>query len=216
MQRKQVHFSQDVLCTPSPSYSMSSLPSSHGPLTPPQGAFNAYLPFAAGGGPTAPHPILAFNAARAPSIFFDVSLPPQNIQLQPPLVLASILGEHATFPGAPSLVLVHPRLPWEIIIRPAEGKYVRVCDVLAGIYSALRKDASGADYAGLPSRAAQNEVNAAFARRWMRMPDMGAKTIEKNKGLKRVDFLGAGLVFCGLIKSQKGPNCWELVLTAAP
>ncbi|KAJ6569582.1 hypothetical protein B0H19DRAFT_1136126, partial [Mycena capillaripes] len=187
-------------------YSVTSLPSSYGPYTPPQNTFNAYLP-AAG---VAIHPVLSF-AGPTPYLFFDVTLPHQNVkpstQLSP-----SVLYEAATTPSLPSLVLVHPRLRWQIAIQPSEGKYVRVVDVLSGIYTSLRQQATASDFEALP-RSAQSEITAAFSRRFSRMPDPSGKAVEKSKGLKRVDFLGSSITFAGLSKSQMGHNCWDLLLS---
>ncbi|KAJ7139522.1 hypothetical protein C8R44DRAFT_764689 [Mycena epipterygia] len=206
MPGKHVHFSEDVLFppTPSPTYSSSSLPSSSGPFTPPQ--VGAYLPNG-----VAVHPVLQFTGPQ-PHLFFDVTLPIQNLRLSTNIP-AEVVNEHATAPPLPSIVLSHPRLrAWEITIKPKAGKYVRVGDVLEGIYTSLRKPATGQDYDSLPSRAAQSEVTAAFTRRWTRIPDMTAKSVEKSKGLKRVDFLGSTVTFAGLFPSKQGPNYWVLNL----
>ncbi|KAJ7767515.1 hypothetical protein DFH07DRAFT_808771 [Mycena maculata] len=207
MPGKHVHFSEDVHFppTPSPSYTVTSLPSSYGPVTPPQ---NTYLPMT---GMPAIHPVLEFTGC-APPLSFDVTLPVQNVKPSTNIFSPNILYENATAPAVASLVITHPRLLWDITIRPSEGKCVRVCDVLSGIYTSLRQQASGTDYESLPSHTAKSEVTAAFARRWMRIPDPAAKSVEKSKGLKRVDFLGSTVTFGGLSRSQSGPNYWNLVL----
>ncbi|KAJ7480093.1 hypothetical protein B0H11DRAFT_2026502 [Mycena galericulata] len=210
---KHVHFSEEIQYTypptPSPTYSSTSLPSSYGPLTPPQNAFNAYLPMTGMAGMA--HPALQYSG-QPPQLRFDVTLPPQNVKPSSSTMSPNVLYENATAPPVASIVLVHPRLLWEITIRPSDGNYVRVCDVLAEIYKSLRQQATGSDYDALPSRAAQTEVTAAFTRRWTRIPDPAAKTIEKSKGLKRVDFLGNTVTFAGISKSQSGPNHWNLLL----
>ncbi|KAJ7651988.1 hypothetical protein DFH06DRAFT_1331207 [Mycena polygramma] len=205
MPGKHVHFSEDVVFppTPSPSYSVSSLPSSYGPYTPPQN--NAYLPGAA----FTTHPVLGW-AGPTPYLSFDVTLPHGNVQPTkniPP----SVLHEQATSPPLSSLVLVHPSLPWQIAVHATRGRAVTVSDVLSGIYTSLRQQASAAEYGSLtPVR--QKEVTAAYTRRWTRMPNPSGQAVEKAKGLKRVDFLGPTVAFAGISQSQMGPNCWNLLL----
>ncbi|KAJ7922936.1 hypothetical protein B0H13DRAFT_1194682 [Mycena leptocephala] len=207
MPGKHVHFSEDVVFppTPSPSYSVTSLPSSYGPFTPPQNAFNAYLPSATG---VALHCVLA--SGPNPYLFFDVTLPHQNVKLNPNIP-SRVLYEPATTPPLPSLVILNSDLRWRITIQPMEGKFVRVIDVLSGIYTSLRQQATSSDFEALPP-IAQRAVTAAFTHRWTRIPDHSAKAVERSKGLKRVDFLGGKVTFAGLSPSQMG-NCWTLTVT---
>ncbi|KAJ7226088.1 hypothetical protein GGX14DRAFT_642808 [Mycena pura] len=211
---KHVRFSDNVVSTPSPAFSLASLPSSYGPLTPPQAAFNAYLPMT---GVAAVNPVLTFAGPMAPPhLSFDVTLPAANVRPSKRNMNmdSSILLQPATNPPLPMLILTHPRLrTWKIQITPAEGGgYVRVIDVLEGIYASLRQQATAADYESLPSRDAQRDVTGAFTRRWSLMPDAAGRSLEKAKGLKRVDFLGSTFMFAGLVQSQQGPNYWDLVL----
>ncbi|KAJ7293885.1 hypothetical protein C8J57DRAFT_1270279 [Mycena rebaudengoi] len=210
MPGKHVHFSTDVNfpSTPSPTYSSSSLPSSYGPWTPP--AFTPYLP--TNGGIPAMHPVLC--PASTPHLVFDVTLPAENVKPNPSYPLSpNILLADATSPPLPSIVLTLPQLPrWPIIIKPSEGKSVRVMDVIHGIYTSLRLGAAAADFQALPPHI-QSLVTGAFVRRYTRMPDGTSAKLEKSKGLKRVDFLGAGVKFVGLSKSMEGPNVWQLHLS---
>ncbi|KAF8213721.1 hypothetical protein K438DRAFT_1804526 [Mycena galopus ATCC 62051] len=214
MPGKTVRFSDDVVSppTPSPTFSSTSLPSSYGPFTPPN-AFNPYMPLnMAGVAASGLHHTLAYTGAK-PLLCFDVTLPPDNVKPATNNMAPTILCEYATKQEFSSLVLVHPRLGrWRITVQPAEGKVVLVRDVLSAIYTSLRQAASAADFASLPP-AAQVEVTAAFNRRWARMPTPQTKAIEQKKGLKRVDFLGSMVTFAGLLKSQSGQNCWELLLS---
>ncbi|KAJ6627002.1 hypothetical protein B0H10DRAFT_1780465 [Mycena sp. CBHHK59/15] len=212
MPGKHVHFSEDVSFppTPSPTFSSNSLPSSYGPLTPPPFNSNQYLP--ANGVPMI-HPTLA-PATPMPYLLFDVTLPAENVKPSPNARLSQgIIFEAATSPPLPSILVVHPQIPrWPIIITPSEGKYVRVCDVLAGIYKSLRTSAGEADFQALPA-SAQAEVTAAFKRRFQRMPDPASMKLENKKGLKWVDFLGSAVRFVGLSKAAEGPNVWQLHLS---
>jgi hypothetical protein len=210
MPGKTVRFSEDVVFppTPSPTFSNTSLPSSYGPLTPPN-AFNHYAQLNAGGEQGTIHPVLEFRGPAAPYLCFDVTLPQQNVT--PSTKMSSdVLMNPATKEGLSTLILVHPRLgAWHITVRPAEGKVVLVRDVLSAIYTSLRQPATGADFDSLPPPV-QREVGAAFARRWARMPPQ-MQNAERAKGLKRVDFLGSGVTFAGLSKSQMA-GCWNLLL----
>ncbi|KAJ7785707.1 hypothetical protein B0H16DRAFT_1294095 [Mycena metata] len=206
---RHVRFAENVAytATPSPSYSVSSLPSSYGPWTPPN-AFNGNMPLSA----SAPmlHPMLGF-AGPEPNVVFDVTLPTINIR---PMknIPHSVLMEEATFPRVPSLVLTHPRLFWTITVEPSDGgNWVLVRDVFNAIYASLRQQASAGEYDRLGSDV-QRQVTKAFSKRYARMPNAQSQTLEKSKGLKRVDFLGSMVTFMGLTPSQIGPNYWELVL----
>ncbi|KAJ6519271.1 hypothetical protein C8R45DRAFT_16633 [Mycena sanguinolenta] len=215
MPGKHVRFTDDdvVFPTPSPTFSAtSSLPSSYGgPMTPPNGP-NLYMPLNMGV-PAAIHPVLEFTQGTIPPLFFDVTLPAENVKPSTNNIPQQVLGIPATNQQLSTLVLVHPRLgKWRINVQPAGGKVVLVQDVLNAIYTSLRQQASGADFESLPP-AAQIEVTAAFTRRWTRMPTPQTQKIEKSKGLKRVDFLGSTVTFAGLLRSQFGPNCWELMLS---
>ncbi|KAJ7171815.1 hypothetical protein C8R43DRAFT_979534 [Mycena crocata] len=210
MPGKHVHFSSDVEYpeTPSPAYSYASLPSSSGPRTPP----NPYLPLHAGPGITT-NPALAATKHTSIPLYFDVTIPTQNITcLLSNISRKQLLCEPATAPTLPSMVITHPLVPhWQISVKPSEGvRYVRVCDVLEAIYTSLRLQATGADFSRLTPHQ-QNTVTAAFTRRWMKIPDRTGQTIEQAKGLKRVDFLGNAIYFAGLMQSpQNGPNHWTL------
>ncbi|KAF7320138.1 hypothetical protein MKEN_00798300 [Mycena kentingensis (nom. inval.)] len=205
---KTVRFldADDVCFTPSPSYSVSSLPSSSGPMTPPF----QYQPMVA-----APHPHLVLQPTghNTPNLLYNVSLPAANVV--PSKINAhmpqSVMLESATSPALSSVRIVHPRLgtKWAIVVTPASGNFVRVADVLEGIYASLRQNASSADYDCLPEHA-KKEVTAAFQRRYHQMPDPTMQQMEKHKGLKRVDFLGATVAFHGLVPSTAVPGAFEL------
>ncbi|KAJ7151589.1 hypothetical protein C8R46DRAFT_1122510 [Mycena filopes] len=209
MSSRHVHFAESVAyaATPSPSYSVSSLPSSSGPWTPPN-AFNGNLPL--GAGVPALHPLLGVG----PNVAFDVTMPSENICPMKHIaqsVSLSALREPATFPAAPSLVLTHPQLFWTIAVQPQDGNVVLVRDVFNAIYASLRTPASSNDFERLQSDA-KRQVTKAFTKRFSRIPDPAQAGFEKSKGLKRVDFLGSMVTFKGLSRSQMGPNCWDLVL----
>ncbi|KAK7064739.1 hypothetical protein R3P38DRAFT_56718 [Favolaschia claudopus] len=212
MPGKHVHFSHDVVFppTPSPTFSSASLPSSYGPVTPPN-AFNSYAPLTASGSVTL-HEVLKFQGPYPPALVFDIRLPHQNVRPSANYLDPRVLSQTATKQPLPSLVLIHPALgAWKIEVAPRSGKAVLVEDVLFAIYSSLRQRASETDFQQLPP-ARQSSVVAAFTARWSSLPPEHQQ-IEKGKGLKRVDFLCNQVKFAGLSPSQWGPNCFELVLS---
>ncbi|KAJ7630387.1 hypothetical protein FB45DRAFT_866885 [Roridomyces roridus] len=212
MPGKHVHFDTNVQYppTPSPSHSISSLPSSYGPMTPPDNAF-AYLPMTVPVvGPPVLHPVLQFTGQTPhPHVYFDVTFPVENIMVQSKLSVQDC----ATSPPVQSMLLVHPRLLWQIEIRCAPGmRYIRVCDVLKGIYEGLRTGVQGQVYEGLPDGTRQ-QVSSAFISRWQRMPNPKMQVEERKKGLKRVDWLEQGRVTFAGLRPQNEPNHWLLVLS---
>ncbi|KAF7306459.1 hypothetical protein MIND_00437100 [Mycena indigotica] len=216
MPGKHVHFSDapdeayyPFPSTPSPSYSVSSLPSSTGPTTPPQPTY-PYLPLAIASGST--HRVL-----QPHHLVWRVVLPTANVL--PSKVNAGmpqhVLFEPATNPPLPALTIVHPRLgSWRIEVtpKPGSGSVVRVCDVLEGVYTSLRQGAAEADFKNLPSKVAQQEVTKAYARRYSNIPDPAAQIVEQKKGLKRVDFLGKCVNWVGVVPSTTVPGAFELIL----
>ncbi|KAF7319854.1 hypothetical protein MKEN_00768600 [Mycena kentingensis (nom. inval.)] len=192
--------------TPSPTCSLSTLPSSPGVMTPPY----AYSQMSAmPSGPVTFHPLLVnYN----PELRFDVTLPWQNIRGSN----QGVFYESATRPEVAELHILHPHLVkhgWVLTItKPADVPYLRVCDVFEGIYRGLRETAAQRDYDSLPPDA-QAAVGQAFVGRYSRMPDARSVTQEKHKGLKRVDFLTRGMrfTFAGLAPS-KTPGYYDLTI----
>lgn len=214
MPGKHVHFSSEVSKippTPSPSYSSTSLPSSYGPVTPPP---NQYIPsqlYSPDASAAQINPVLDLSNTGYPHLLFDVSLPVANVRPSNPSLPPNTLGEYATSPPLPSLIITHPQLmSSKIIVTPATGRYVLVSDVLQKIYSYLRSDENVAsDYNVLPPDM-QGRVQAAYMSRYRRIPDASSRQLEKSKLLKRVDFLTGFTKFMGLSKTVKGSNVWQL------
>ncbi|KAF7967794.1 hypothetical protein HWV62_32977, partial [Athelia sp. TMB] len=192
--------------TPSPSFSISSLPSSDGPLTPPSPFPH---PAALPKGAVVPHSLLAFDHG-VPAIAFDVSLPTPAVTnaARPTPLSAAQLADPAVFPPAPALHLVSA-LPWTLTVTPDAHPYVTVLDVLRALYNALRIPASRGEFAK-ETAAAQAAIGAAFHARVARDPATHAG--EREKGLKRVDFLQGRNRFLGLSSTKLGPHVWALNL----
>lgn len=201
--------------TPSPSFTDSSLPSSRGPNTPPQGPY-PYLPYA--GGPVTIHALLAFYPSVAPVIYnlaYPVthSLRP-NVLASPSCSTTSrferTLNEPATTPPLPRLTLIHPRLPWSTYIyppNPASCLYVTVRDVLEALHGFLQIPVKTAEYERLPSKADKEAVAIAFHARGDRSQN---PEWTKSRGVNRLDFLRGQNVFMGLSCTKYGPDMWML------
>lgn len=208
MPGKHVHFAT----TPSPSFSIASLPSSPGPLTPPPlnsiGSPYAYSPLPAV--PSQVHP--ALGVALKPLLHFDVSLPPSFVQPSSSKLNKGVLHESALHPPVPYMKIVCSHLPWSISVEPT-GKipFVTVLDVLQAIYRSLRQNVLEAEFKTAPLNS-QYAIDAAFKRRCMRLPGPDRET-EHKKGLKRVDFLCEKTIFQGLASTSAGPETWQLTVS---
>ncbi|KAF8987363.1 hypothetical protein BDZ89DRAFT_1087714 [Hymenopellis radicata] len=167
--------------TPSPSRSISSLPSSTGPITPPAFAIALPHPPAHSGHkhshksrPTI-HPLLAVAKPRA--VNFDPAI-------SPPLSRMTITSPH---------------LPWPIHVEPRlNGAYITVSDVLAAIYHSLRQNIRPAEFHSLPGKGDMQRVTAAYQARYRRISNRTSYEDEKKAGVKRVDFLKGRTIFAGL------------------
>lgn len=241
---KHVHFAEDIEFhsapqTPSPSYSVSSLPSSVGPCTPPSAT--AALP---SHGQAHVHGVLAFRPNTPSTVAYDVSEHPSTIALNPALrgstfKLRTVLSEPATNPPMPALTILSDLLPYPIPVHagavasaaspytpptvplPMPGSVaparappcVTVADVLNAVYAFLRTPLMRAEFLALPP-ARQQSVSTAFAARVARVLDPRARAAEQQKGVKRIDLLIATgrTRFLGLSATKRAPHAWVLNL----
>ncbi|KAF8816856.1 hypothetical protein BYT27DRAFT_7181317 [Phlegmacium glaucopus] len=209
MPGKHVHFASDAFPdTPSPTFSSSSLPSSGGPRTPLSAAGSSLTGYLL----ARIHPVLGINQP-SPMLEYDVSYPPSTIKPNVSTIPPHVLHEPATTPPVPSMVIRCPHLPWTITILPTSTKHVTVRDVLDGIHRSLRLAALEAEFQCLPSPEAKHSVNNAYIRRYKRIDMSEVRELEKNKGLKRVDFLGERTKFTGLSSTMEGPHVWLLSMS---
>ncbi|KAH9916022.1 uncharacterized protein B0H18DRAFT_1087395 [Fomitopsis serialis] len=232
------HF--EVPPTPSPVHSDASLPSSVGIVTPPQFAYaqlspkfpSQYvpsppspfgsLPYVAGHVMihpvlAAPHTALAWDLLLAPS---TASIP--GAYTTPSPLNPALLAEPATHPGLPSLTIICDLLPWSITITPTRSHVVSVGDVLHALYRMLRIAVSQTELGVLPPDTL-TRVHGAFHTRHKMLPDARSRAEEKQKGVKRVDFLmdlrrfaGLSIVMSGAALNGKGlGEVWALQLAMA-
>ncbi|KAK0478168.1 hypothetical protein IW261DRAFT_1482234 [Armillaria novae-zelandiae] len=176
------------------------LPSNYGASTsaPSQyGSVCAPLP----GCTTTLHPVLAFS--QVPQLKFDVSLPPVNITPNNRVISPRVLSDPATTPALPLLIISSAAFPWRIDVRPKPGSpFVTVADV---------KECNKLQ---LPQQALKS-VYRAFHGRYQRIPDPVRLKEERDKGLKRVDFLQGHHVFMGLATTggDRMPDVWQLFVS---
>ncbi|KAF5339136.1 hypothetical protein D9611_011136 [Ephemerocybe angulata] len=209
MPGKHVHFADPGLDTPSPSWTISSLPSSTGPITPPQAAGIA-LPSVAG--PCYVHPVLAPSLNI--QLDFDVSLPSSAATIRDPKLSQYALTQPATGPALPYLEIIIPSLPWRLIIynNAERGGVVTVSDVLAGIYANLRTGVTGPEFNGV-SEEARAGITKAYTQRCTRGATSDAAAKQLKKGVKRIDFLQGRNTFQGLTPT-KLPHVWVMDTSA--
>ncbi|KIY61200.1 hypothetical protein CYLTODRAFT_427642 [Cylindrobasidium torrendii FP15055 ss-10] len=185
---------------PSPASSISSLPSSTGPITPP----DAVQPLPSIGSYTTKnptlHPLLVVSQPRA--VLFDMTQHPSHVTTPYPALSArrGLLTESAVTPPARQMVISCPELPWRITVRATNGAYVTVSDVLGEIYENLRRNIRREEFYALRSRE-QERVTEAYQRRYRRIRDVKQREIEKQGGSKRIDFLKGAVWFSGMEKT---------------
>jgi hypothetical protein len=167
--------------TPSPSYSQSSLPSSASIRTPlPHPLSPTRSPIAA---PPSIHELLSSPL----TVVLDISRPPLPDTLH---IHHTHLTQYATYPPVYSLHIVSPGLPWTICVAPtsSSGQWVTVFDVLHTLYSNLHKRVKQIEFDVEP-QIHRDRISTVWFKRLERIADPSARLMEKQKGLRRVDFL---------------------------
>ncbi|KAF8069276.1 hypothetical protein FPV67DRAFT_1116718 [Lyophyllum atratum] len=201
--------------TPSPTHSLSSLPSSSDPPTPPVNLTPMFHPrspseLKPNPLPSPPldeihiHFLLAFAPFGAPAVQYDITQPPtlllgHQISLQ-------AFHEPATEPPLPNISILCPDLLSPIHVTSGDNGCVTVSDILHAIYHELRLPTSTVEYKNLPMDIVK-DVDMAYYRRCRRSGDE-ARQLER--GIKRVDILMGKNRFFGLSGTFHGPDIWEL------
>lgn len=206
---KHVHFSEED--APSPSYSVSTLPSSTGPLTPPPLGYNSPYQYSPLPGTALAHPLVTPH--HRSFIAFDLLQPIEDVQS---LVRYNRFPDHvwdepATNPPVPFMEVQSPRLPWRIVIECSTKPYVTMKDLVKGIYKSLHKTVLADEYRPLePSL--QSRINEAFIFRLKQLPEY-ERRMEHAKGLRRIDFLLSHTTFMGIVPGKEGLNGWMLLVS---
>ncbi|KAF9263122.1 hypothetical protein L218DRAFT_999994 [Marasmius fiardii PR-910] len=204
---KRVHWA-----TPSPPSSISSLPSSPGPLTPAQHSSGPYtyqqLPLP-GATPTEIHPALGSHVSTP--LKWDLTLQPnpETLYVDPRLFIAN-----ATKPSLPFIIIIIPELGWEIPIQPmGNAQFITVSDVLHGIYRFLREPITKDQYARCTERQ-RAQIDASFRLRYARYDHPEGQKLEQSKGIKKVDLLLGQTRFMGLSSTNRGPDSWRMCFSS--
>jgi hypothetical protein len=156
--------------------------------------------------------VLTFSASR-PNISFDLRRPPEatsffgSFRPQP-----SDMGKPAVMPAAARMRLVHPRLPWFVDVRPHTATYpISIYDVLRTLYDELTIPIAGRDFWNSElSKKDRESLTRAFKDRCL-LDGRERSREEMLKGVKRIDFLGADVVFVGLVRRN---GMWEIKTTS--
>lgn len=207
MSKKQVRFTDDFPRTPSPSSSISSLPSSPGPFTPPSG----FQPLPSLN--SVAHP--ALQNLSSPSLDFDVTqYKPKSTNPKLPLELE--LDLPATSPPSEYMEIISPNLPWRVIIQPGKGVpgapagIITVRDVLFGIYTSLRQPILQTEFDLVPDAQVRNAITEAYRSRCNSSSDLAVTQHELKRGIRRVDFLRGESKFLGITPAKAGSHVWVL------
>ncbi|KAJ7228970.1 hypothetical protein GGX14DRAFT_416098 [Mycena pura] len=199
---------------PSPTYAVSPLSVSSGPVTTPP--FNhtrslyACAPLPALNGYI--HPALD---AHNTHLTYDVSYDPSCTPSTPPIFAPRVLAEAATTPSLPCVTVVSDCFPWRIAVYPSSrkaGAYVTVADVLHTIYRELHRQVRPEELQSAPPRVVDAARLAHFSRcnRLAQAGDPVAAQSEAYKGIRRIDFLQGRHKFSGLLSTAETPDVWQL------
>jgi len=190
--------------TPSPSYSVASLPSTDGSLSPPP-IPNAMLPAI----DCQLNPVLLRSSPS--TIAWDMSYPVETARLNPAWN-PNCWTAPATTPLVTSLVVTFGVWRMTILPNPASRvHYVTVLDVLHGVYRHLRSASSERDFNSLSSDK-QKRVTNAYIQRWQRCRVPAEREMERQKGVKLIDYLADMRAFSGLVPTKE-LGVWQLQVT---
>ena len=229
---KQVRFAYQNLVYPAPvpvpmppgfSHSVSTVPSSYGPITPPDVRRPLPAQYAPPKHPYPPHgiPKVPSSASRytpasvaihpylaTDGVVWDLMDPPSAIIRNGHSVSSRSLSEPATRPALPFISIVHPRLPWSFKIHASNARFVTLGDVLDSLFRTLRVNVTQPDFQSLSERD-RRRATRAYEDRYRRLRSSRMYEEEKRGGMKRVDFLMGHTRFVGLTNNGR-PDEWHL------
>ncbi|KAH9988447.1 hypothetical protein BJV74DRAFT_463970 [Russula compacta] len=157
--------------------------------------------------PSLPAGVQIHPALAVPNLLYDMRYQPSQSN---PALSSAILSAPATNPPLPSLELRIGGLPWILSVRPDGGLssrsgYVTVQDVLLAIYFHLRPAVTASEY-NATSKSKKMEIIRAFERR------VAADRSQRNRGVRRADFLGGRFHALGLAHAQSTDNVLDVVI----
>ncbi|EIW61920.1 uncharacterized protein TRAVEDRAFT_35348 [Trametes versicolor FP-101664 SS1] len=198
--------------------SNASLASSPGPPTPPSllyaplqaNCYNTpspyYYPVPLPAAPVQIHPVFACTLGTGGPLSWDLTQDVNTVLVRTPTGLRTVSDhlamEPATTPRVASIIIVSEHLPWQITVNPNPdaawaAPYVTVGDVLYALYRALRMGVTAAEL-HLCDLNHRERVHATYHARYSQVARADERATEKNKGIKRVDFLCGARKFVGL------------------
>ncbi|KAF9524756.1 hypothetical protein CPB83DRAFT_860649 [Crepidotus variabilis] len=242
---KQVRFAYKNTIYPAPptiipsfSHSVSTAPSSAGPITPPvvphQLPRPPYgVPYASSSSKSSqpmvgppqgymPPPKTPCSSSRysgpsrlhpyleADAMVWDLMESPATIIRNRHHLSSRALSEPATEPPMRFISIVTSYLPWTFKIYASNGHYVSLEDVLETIYRSLRINITQDEFGSFPSEQHRRRATRAYEERYRRLRSQRSYEEEKRAGMKRVDFLMGRTRFVGLSSDGRRPDEWHL------
>ena len=188
--------------------SASSIPSSSGPITPPQTSYAPHFPISSiPNFPTKPpraHPLL-----ESAAFIWDLIEKPTTIVVNNHKISSQLLVEQATNPPLPALSITSSLLPWTIHVRAFNGSYVTLEDLFDVIYHSLRINIATNEFISF-HQTDQTRVTRAYMQRYRRFRNITAHDHEQRGGMKRVDFLMGRTRFHSITNTGRRPDEWQL------
>lgn len=181
---------------PGPSPYGLAFKSTYSSLPPPQPKYPAHI---------RPHPLLDSS-----SMFFDMREHPSYITYHQAPLSSRMLSESAFTQPIRTITITTAHLKLTIRISASNGSYLTLRDVLDGMYNALRKNITPAEFNALPTPKDRQRATREYENRYRRLRSSSAYEEEKRQGMKRVDFLMGMTRFVGLSSSGHGPDSWVL------
>ena len=155
------------------------------------------------------NPALAHQFGNGAPLLWNMSESAESARLPPSSHLSpALLCEPATRPAQSSLAVICAYLPWTITVVPTQGAswnapYVTVGDVLHTLYRTLRLGVTQQEL-GVIEPALRARIHASYVSRYRRVAQPAQREAEKNKLVKRVDYLCDRTAFLGLSPVSDG------------
>ena len=224
----EVVYPDEIPPTPSPSFSINSLPSSPLPPTPsssglrfrcvslPQVETCSQIPQV--------NPAISYDGMTMPVLQLDVTVgPPRFSKYSPPSAERSpltghtpsqttldhsLLSELAVFPPMDSIKLISNQFPWFTEVRSSVNG-VTLFDIWQTLHDKLRTPISKGEWSMI-SQAQQAFVSKAFYLRVEQIPDSTLKEKQHRKGVRRLDFLFGHTKLLGITAVPDKPGNFNL------
>ena len=198
---------------PGLSYSSSTVPSSRGPMTPPDAPLSIPLPYGAPHYPTKvprfPVPVSPHRYFLPEAILWSLLKHPATSIRDGHHLSRRVLLEPASEPPLPFIQIFCKHLPWTCKVHASNGHYVTVSDVFESLYRSLQVRITQSEFEKLPSSKDKRRATRAYEERYMRLRGKHYQE-EKTAGMKRIDFLMGHTHFQGLSADSHQPHEWNL------